>query len=40
MSVNYSKACPTLNAQCEQTFTIDKDMKGPIYVYYEMDGYF
>lgn len=26
--------------QCQITFTIDKDMKGPVYVYYELRKFY
>jgi hypothetical protein len=40
-SVRYDHLCG-INGEdnCSMTITINKDMRGPIFVYYELDGYY
>lgn len=35
-----SKECPKDQAECKVTLTIDKDIEGPIYVYYQLDNFY
>lgn len=39
--VNYDdEPCKTLNVSCSVNFKIDRDIEGPVYVYYQLDNFY
>ena len=38
--VRYDDKCPELDTKCTVTLKVDKDMKGPLYIYYKLTNFY